>query len=156
MNSDDRLAILEAIQRYSHAIDGRDAGAYAALFAQDGVFEVTSTTRPQPFIRAEGRDGIREWVTATTQRWGAAQTRHHQCCTVFEALTPDAAQTRTLLLESRLLPGERTPMLYSQGVYTDDWVRGAEGWLIARRALRLDLAGDVAGDAAAERPGAGG
>lgn len=137
MSADDRLAILDAIQRYSHAIDGRDAEAYAALFAEHGVFEVTSTTRPQPFIHAAGRDGIRDWVTATMERWGAAQTRHHQCCTVFDALADGAARTRTMLLESRVHPGEQAAP-HTQGVYTDEWVRAADGWRIARRALRLD------------------
>ena len=102
MSTADRLAILEAIQRYSYATDSRDAEAYAALFSLRGVFEVTSATRPQPFIHAEGRDGILEWVRGTMERWGDAQTRHHQSGTVFDALSVDAARTRTMLLESRI------------------------------------------------------
>lgn len=138
MSADDRLAILEAIQRYSHAIDARDVEAYTALFAASGVFEVTSSARPEPFIRAMGQEGIRAWITETMARWGDAQTRHHQCCTIFEALSADAARTRTMLLETRVRPGERTPAPHTQGVYTDQWVREAGGWRIARRALRLD------------------
>ena len=142
MSTADRLAILEAIQRYSYATDSRDAEAYAALFSLRGVFEVTSATRPQPFIHAEGRDGILEWVRGTmesSERWGDAQTRHHQSGTVFDALSADAARTRTMLLESRMLPDGRVPRPWTQGVYTDDWVREPDGWRIARRALHLDF-----------------
>ena len=120
MSTADRLAILEAIQRYSYATDSRDAEAYAALFSLRGVFEVTSATRPQPFIHAEGRDGIRDWVEGAMARWGDVQTRHHrESGTVFDALSADAARTRTMLLESRMFPDGRVPRPWTQGVYTD-------------------------------------
>ncbi len=139
MSTDDRLAILEAIQRYSYAVDSRDAEAYAALFSIRGVFEVTSAKQPQPFVHAEGRDAILDWVRETLDGWGAVQTRHHQGGTVFDELTADTARTRTILLESRMLPDRQIPRPWTQGVYTDDWVREPDGWRIARRALRLDF-----------------
>ena len=139
MSADDRLAIIEAIQRYSYAVDSRDATAYTALFSIRGVFEVTSVAHPEPFIHAEGHDGILEWVEPTMERWGDAQTRHNQCCTVFDELTADTARTRTMLLESRMLPDRQIPRPWTQGVYTDDWVREPDGWRITRRALHLDI-----------------
>ena len=138
MSADDRLAILEAIQRYSFAVDGRDAGAYAALFCERGVFETTIGAGPRPHIRVEGRDAIRAWAAETMARWGETRTRHHQSGAVFDALGADAARTRTLLLETRMAPGDRAPRPWTQGVYTDDWTRGPSGWRLARRALRLD------------------
>ena len=138
MSAADRLAILEAIGRYSYAIDGRDAGAYAALFAERGVFETTIGAGPRPHIRVEGRGAIRAWAAETMARWGEARTRHHQCGAAFDALDADAARTRTLLLETRMAPGDRAPRPWTQGVYTDDWTRGPSGWRLARRALRLD------------------
>ncbi len=139
MSADDRLAIIEAIQRYSYAVDSRDAEAYTALFSIRGVFEVTSVAHPEPFIHAGGHDGILEWVRGTMERWGEAQTRHNQCCTVFDDLTADTARTRTMLLESRMLPDRQIPRPWTQGVYTDDWVREPDGWRITRRALHLDI-----------------
>ena len=139
MSATDRLAILEAIQRYSYAVDSRDAEAYAALFSIRGVFQVTSVAHPEPFIRAEGRAAILEWVRGTMERWGDAQTRHNQSGSVFDALTADTARTRTMLLESRMLPERSVPRPWTQGVYTDDWVREPSGWRLTRRALHLDI-----------------
>ncbi|MYE45186.1 MAG: nuclear transport factor 2 family protein [Chloroflexi bacterium] len=139
MSADDRLAIIEAIQRYSHAVDSRDAEAYTALFSIRGVFQVTSVAHPEPFMYAEGHDGILEWVRGTMDSWGDVQTRHNQSGTVFDELSADTARTRTMLLESRKWPDRPLPGLWTQGVYTDDWVREPDGWRITRRALHLDI-----------------
>lgn len=138
MNTTDRLAILEAIQLYSYAIDSRDIEAYTDLFTEQAIFKVTRGFSSQPFIHVEGRNGIREWITATTVRWGDVQTRHHQTNTIFDSLSKNTARTRTMLLESRAQPGESTVVAYTQGVYTDDWAYEADVWRIASRALRLD------------------
>jgi 3-phenylpropionate/cinnamic acid dioxygenase small subunit len=138
MNTADRLAILEAIQLYSYAIDSRDIETYIDLFTENAVFKVVRGFSSQPFIHAEGRNGVREWITATTMRWGDVQTRHHQTNTIFDSLSENTARTRTMLLESRAQPGESAVIAYTQGVYTDDWTYEAGVWRIARRALHLD------------------
>ncbi len=146
MDVDDRLAILDRIAHYSYAWDGRDSDAYAALFTEDGVFEVFAG-REEPVIHNNGREAIRAWARGIhsgeepgmRQHPPGEQTRHNQSGTVFEELGGDAALTHTMLLSTAQAPGDAIPRPSTTGVYRDEWRRTPEGWRIARRTLRLDI-----------------
>ena len=139
MRTEDRLAILERIARYSSAWDERDLEGYADLFTADGAFVVDPGLPGGPAVRAEGREAIRDWARGRMEaRAPDVQIRHHQSGTVFEELEGDRARTRTMLLTSRVGPGGEPP---SSGVYDDEWRRTPEGWRLARRTLRHDAPG---------------
>ncbi|MYA19076.1 MAG: nuclear transport factor 2 family protein [Chloroflexi bacterium] len=146
MSVDDRLAILDRIAHYSYAWDGRDSDAYAALFTEDGVFEVY-TGGDEPVIHNEGRAAIHAWARSihTGEDPGlrrhppGEQTRHNQSGTVFDELGGDHARTRSMLLSARQGPGDAIPVPSTTGVYSDEWRRTREGWRIARRTLRMDI-----------------
>ena len=139
MSTDDRLAILEMIGRYSYAYDGRDADAYASLFTEDAVFEVY-VGRDYPLVRKQGREAIRVWARGLHEEMPAdLQGRHHQTGTVFDELGPDSARTRTMLLGTRLDPGAESPRVGGTGVYSDEWRKTPEGWRFAKRVIRMDV-----------------
>jgi uncharacterized protein (TIGR02246 family) len=58
MTVEDKLAIQEAIARYSYAYGSKDAEAFAQLFVEDGVFEVTvlGTSSQQSICGPETRE----------------------------------------------------------------------------------------------------
>ncbi len=139
MSADDRLAILDAIARYAHAWDDRDAETYAASFTADAVFEsYISLEGSTPLIHHEGRAAILAWARERAAALAEKRTRHTPGSTVFDELTADAARTRTLLLESVLQPGDETPWLTNSGVYLDEWRKTTDGWKLARRSITHD------------------
>src|SRR5439155_647781 len=62
MSVEDRLAIQEAIARYSHTYDSKDADAFAQLFVEDGILEVIVPGESSPTVRLSSRAAIREWA----------------------------------------------------------------------------------------------
>lgn len=141
MSAEDRLDILEELARSSYASDERDADAYAARFVDDGVLEIWMRGGDAPQERIEGRDAVHAWAEA---RYGARpeglQTRHHQRATVFDALTPEAASTRTMVLLTAIDRGDRAPRATTSGVYHDEWRKTERGWRLVLRATHLDRA----------------
>lgn len=139
MSADDKLAIHETIARYSYTYDGLDADGYAGVFTNDGVFEVFLPGQTSPAVRIESRMAIREWAARRLQkRRGRFGSRHYQSGTVFDELTANSAQTRTMVLVTHQHAGEPTPRIAHTGVYLDEWRRTDEGWRIAHRAAHLD------------------
>ena len=71
LSTEDRLAILDLIGRYSQALDLPDKDAYAALWIEDGVFEygTQETVRGRAALRARFANAppegvlIRHWTT---------------------------------------------------------------------------------------------
>jgi uncharacterized protein (TIGR02246 family) len=136
---EDRLAIQEAIARYSHTYDGQDAEGFAELFAGDGVFEVFVPGQSPAAVRLQSRAEIREWTARRLrERRGRFTSRHHQSGTLFDALTPDAAVTRTTVLVTHQAVDEPAPRPTLSGVYHDRWRKTPEGWKIEHRAAHVD------------------
>lgn len=139
MSISDRIAILDVIARYSHTFDNREIDAFAQLFTEDGVFEFIAADASAPELSLPSRADIHAWVTGWYADLDPAiQSRHHQSGTVFETLTPDRAETVTLLLTTAQHPGEAAPRVKMTGVYHDTWRKTADGWKLAHRRLRYD------------------
>ena len=139
MSVADRLAILDAIARYSHTFDNREVDAFAQLFTEDGVFDMFSATATEPELVMPSRAAIHEWVTTWYRDLDPAiQSRHHQSGTMFKELTPESARTSTMLLTTAQHPGEASPRVKMTGVYHDHWRKTTYGWRIAHRTLRHD------------------
>ena len=136
---EDRLAILDAIARYAHAWDDRDADTYADCFTDDAVFEAYIASDPEPHIRKVTKATILEWARgAHAGHLADRATKHTPNGTVFDELGPDAARTRTMLLETVMRPEDGRPWLTNTGVYVDAWRRTPEGWKLARREMHHD------------------
>lgn len=111
---EDHIAITDLIARYCLTLDRDDVEAWVALFAADATYEV--------YGRAfEGHDGLRRMLAA------APGGLHLGGPPVIEMLDDGGARTtRNLLFIERGGGTQRS------AVYTDDLVRTAEGWRIAR------------------------
>jgi SnoaL-like domain len=139
MSLADKLDILAVIARYSYTYDGRDADGFAQLFTDDGIFEVIPAGGSPPELRLETRAAIRAWAVQRHQQVvQGIQDRHFQSGTVFDVLTPEHAQTRTMVLITHQGGTDPTPRPVLSGVYHDRWHKTPSGWHITQRPLRHD------------------
>ena len=141
MSAEDRLDILEELARSSYASDERHADACAERFVDDGALEIWMRGGDPPQQRMESRDAVHTWSEA---RYGARpeglQIRHHQRAAVFDALTPEVASTRTMILVSEIGRGDHAPRATTSGVCHDEWRKTQRGRRLALRATHLDRA----------------
>lgn len=139
MSITDRLAILEVIARYSYTYDSKDAAGFAGLFVEDALWELYLSGAAAPEIHLESHQAILEWATNRLEgREGTLNSRHHQCGTVFERLTENEAETRTMVLVTHQGVGDNAPVPTLSGEYRDSWRKTDEGWKFARRLLYSD------------------
>jgi len=135
----DKLAIQEVIARYSYTYDAQDAEGFAALFTEDAVWERYAWGATHPEMRLVSRAAIRTWAAQRLhERRGRFTSRHYQSGVLFEALTSEAAQTRTMVLITHQGMTETAARLTASGVYYDQWRKTQEGWQLAHRILRRD------------------
>ena len=57
-----RLAITEQLGRYCLTFDSHDADGWAAIFTDDGVFEVRLPPNPDPIFQARGAEQLRAFA----------------------------------------------------------------------------------------------
>jgi hypothetical protein len=139
MSLEDKLDILAVIAQYAYTYDGRDADGFAQLFTHGGIFEVMYAGGSQPELRLASRAAIRAWAFQRHhQVVKGIQDRHYQSGTVFDVLTPEHAQTRTMVLITHQGGSDATPQPVLSGVYHDQWYKTPSGWRIAQRTLRHD------------------
>jgi hypothetical protein len=139
MSLADKLDILAVIAQYAYTYDGRDADGFAQLFTEDGIFEVRYAGSSQPELLLTSRAAILAWVLQRHQQVvKGIQDRHYQSGTVFDVLTPEQAQTRTMVLITHQGANDPTPRPVLSGVYHDRWHKTPSGWRIAQRTLRHD------------------
>ncbi|ETX00369.1 nuclear transport factor 2 family protein [Candidatus Entotheonella palauensis] len=139
MSLHDKINILEVIARYSYSYDGRDADGFAHLFTEDGIFEVMYAGGHHPELRLESRAAIYEWASQRHQQViKDIQDRHFQSGTLFDVLTWEHAQTRTMVLITHQGTDDAAPRPVLSGVYHDRWRKTRSGWQIAQRTLHHD------------------
>jgi uncharacterized protein (TIGR02246 family) len=139
MSVEDKIAIHEVIAQYSYTWDAQDADEFARLFAEDAVWELVSAGETQPQVRLESRAAIRTWTLQNFQgRLAGVTTRHHQTGIVFDALSADAARTRTMVVVTHQGAADAVPRLSHTGVYDDQWRKTQAGWQFAHRTFRPD------------------
>ncbi|MDP6692065.1 MAG: nuclear transport factor 2 family protein [Alphaproteobacteria bacterium] len=121
----DRVMIHDLLGRYAFAADyeTNDPGAWAALFAEDGRFEI-----PIMKVVVEGRQALKEFA-AGLQR--TIPGLHHVMTNVMIDVDGDRASGKCELNEFLLRP----EAIYNnlQGWYEDDYVRDGRRWLFQVR-----------------------
>ncbi len=136
----DRLAISDLVHAYAQGVDRRDPEAVADLFTEDGTFVAYATPgATEPTSRSDGRAEI-------TKAIGMA--RHYRSTTHtignhLASVDGDRASGETRMVAYHVLGDEGAETLLVWHIrYFDDYVRGAEGWRIRERVLRVDVVSD--------------
>lgn len=127
MSIEDKLAIQEAIARYSYAYDSKDAEAFAELFVDDGIFEVIVPGESSPTVRLSSRAAIRAWAAQRHELSTASQARHYQSGVLFDELTTETATSRTMLLLTRQSAPNAPPSCISRACITTSGARPERG-----------------------------
>jgi hypothetical protein len=133
-----RESIRHTIASYNMAGDRLRVDEFAAVFAEDGVFEIDGAAGADG-VRIAGREVIRRWFLG----WGrgakdanpvhqAKFIRHHLSTCLIEITGPDTAKSRTYWTAYTDIGPDHG------GYYLDAFRRSGERWLIAHRHVRLD------------------
>ena len=133
----DRAAIAEQIARYSYAADGKDANAFAALFAEDAVWKMFPAGAAEPSITLNSRAEIRKFSEDLNKQNPDARTGHHQSGLLFTELTANTATTQNMILVAQQGPKDESPHIVVSGIYYDTWIKTRAGWLIKSLTLRM-------------------
>lgn len=133
---EDRVAISELVNAYAQAVDRRDAGGAAALFAHDGELAVWS----EPDAAAPSTMMGREQIAQALTRLDQYSATFHEISSHTVTLDRDVATGRTACVAHHVSgsgPGQRDRVWYLH--YNDTLKREPDGWRIARRELRVDI-----------------
>jgi len=124
-NLDHRQAIAEQLGLYSLTFDSHDSHGWAALFTDDGIFEVRVEGSSEPVFRAQGIEQLRAFVA------NAPRLFHHITGLVFDEISPNSARTRATVLGTWASPEDGSPAIYTHGTYEQRWSRVADSWRLA-------------------------
>lgn len=140
VSTEDRLDILQVIAEYSYTFDSKDAEGWSKLFTDDAVWEFIGAQSDAPLMKLDGREQILAWAK---QRHGEIpdniRSYHHQSGIAFEAVTPESARTRVMVIITAHDFTETEPKIRVTltGVYHDEWRKTPKGWRFAHRALKV-------------------
>ncbi len=116
----DRLAIAELTARYNRTFDDDDGAAWADTFTEDGVLigaSGTSTGRTELIERCRDNPNVAHMTTDFVIELDGDRARQYLTGMIFRSPVG-------------------TPLAYARlGWYTDDLVRGADGWRFASRSV---------------------
>jgi uncharacterized protein (TIGR02246 family) len=133
LTADDRLDIMELMLAYGRALDSKDAAAYAALFAPDGVRMSYDGTRIQ-----RGRSEIQVEIQRTLDTW-TAKVRHFMAPSNIEG-NGNRCNARTYVQECVEQP--EGPVYVAQvAEYHDICVKLNGRWYLQERRIEMMLNG---------------
>jgi uncharacterized protein (TIGR02246 family) len=131
-NTEDELAIRNALARIAQYADSGDLADYAALFTEDARWEMPDgegSRTGRAAIRAAGAD------RRTGRFTGPGSHTRHIVGTVAVTVTGDTAVADSYW--QFYGNTDTAPELRSMGAYRDTFVRTPEGWRLAERLITL-------------------
>jgi hypothetical protein len=128
----DRVALTEALHRYTWALDENRHELLTEVFTEDAEFrlEVRNGASYGPF---RGLSAIRDFFRSAQ---AAEQRRHAVSCTIVEDSSP-TVKTFSLLTVFSIADVVK---VVTTGTYEDAWDHENGHWRIKTRLLRLDCA----------------
>jgi ketosteroid isomerase-like protein len=153
--AEDRAKIEDLQARYLFALDFRDADAYAATFAEDGVLDYGAG-------KLVGRQAIRDMVNgmrANAQRQASADTPglrpaagRHNISNIVLAIDGDRATGTAYWFHMGNANPDRRAQLNSFGHYEDELVKVGGEWLFSLRKIYNEQIAEWAVGAAVPNP----
>ena len=132
---EDERAILRRLYAYGHAIDYGDEEAWAACFAEDGVFDIRTRLEGTPNMRVTGRPALRSFVSRHTR----APELWHKHTIVEPLIELDGDTARSDCYFAVLMEHEDMPILRVFGRYRDRLIRDVDGeWRFLERIAEIE------------------
>lgn len=132
-------AIRSLIARIAHTADEGTTEAYARLYTEDAVWEMTGTTRAG--AKPQLCTGLPEIMAAVRERRDAGiagpgtATRHVTTCVAITVDTADSARAESVW--QFFVDTTTAPSLSGMGRYHDVFRRVDGRWLLARRSITV-------------------
>ena len=128
ISSEDRMAILDLLARYNHAIDGGDTETWLDCFTDDAVYEFP------PDRRWEGIEQLREVAASRANEPDRPAMRHWLNNVLIEGDAEEAQVTSYVML-LRLSGG---PRINHTGMYRHTLRKVDGAWKFAHRRMDQD------------------
>jgi uncharacterized protein (TIGR02246 family) len=136
--AEDRSQVENLIARYLFALDWRDADAYAATFAENGVLDFAGG-------QLKGRKAIHDMIAGLTAREKAAaakdpsskpppRKRHFVTNIVFD-VAGNTAKGKAYWTQVSNATSDGKPVIAEYGHYEDELVKIQGQWLFAKRTV---------------------
>ncbi len=128
ISSEDRMAIMDLLSRYNHAIDGGDTEAWLDCFTEDAIYEFP------PDRRWEGIEQLREVGESIAANADPPAMRHWLNNVLIEGDDQEARVTSYVML-LRLSDG---PRINHTGMYRHTLRKVDGAWKFAHRRMDQD------------------
>ena len=128
-----RIDLQDLIAAYSFGYDELEWDLFGSVWTSDAVLGTVAG-------ELNGPVEILNWASQRREAWRdqQVQTRHYQTNSLFNEVTPDVIEGRTLLFIAHQHAEKPGPELAHTGVYEDTYQLTEDGWKIARRFIRID------------------
>jgi 3-phenylpropionate/cinnamic acid dioxygenase small subunit len=131
---EDQVAIAQLLARYARCLDSGDVDGYVDLFAPDGALDGQAGPR---FGHAAIRR-VAEAMAAAAASDGPARGQRHVAGAPTIEGDHDRCEARSYFLLMRQTP-QGDAFVQATGEYIDTCIRRDDGWVFARREIRLLL-----------------
>lgn len=126
----DLLALRALVDEYAIAVDSRDAGRFAGLFAPEGTLAVYEPGESEPSISWTGADELRAVMKLLVSYSTTFHLMANHSCQVDGDLASGEVYCLAHHLTEQAGAGENTLMVIR---YRDGYERGEAGWRFTRR-----------------------
>lgn len=138
---EDRQAVLDTLQAYSHAIDLGREEAFLDCFAAGATFEIRSEIPGYPAATHVGDDALKAFIAAHSKP-PAVQHKHLY---VVPDIDVDGDRARAVAYFVHLVDRDQRPTTISYGRYLDVLIRCDDGrWRILERISEVHASDDSA------------
>jgi hypothetical protein len=136
--TDDRLAVIDLISRYSHIFDARAPEGLDDLFCADAIVDHNPAPAPGSAFPARGRDAIVKAITEVRDAQPAIRRRHMVNPPSLTFKDKDAIGSITWFVLVLTAPGAPS-FIHVAGIYEDQIVRESDGlWRFKHRVIHRD------------------
>jgi uncharacterized protein (TIGR02246 family) len=132
---EEKEAIRDLMSAYCFHVDNGEFDQFAALFAQDGIFEAG------PLGKLRGRNAIRDFITAQVPRPGEGPARKH--CTLNHIIRVNGSEARADSYIVVLRESGEGIIASLAGRYEDLLVKEGGEWRFKLRRIHFDISGDL-------------
>jgi uncharacterized protein (TIGR02246 family) len=132
---EEKEAIRDLMSAYCFHVDNGEFDQFAALFAEDGIFEAG------PLGKLRGRKAIRDFIAAQVPRQGEGPARKH--CTLNHLIRVNGSEAHADSYIVVLRASGEGIIASLAGRYEDLLLKADGEWRFKLRRIHFDISGDL-------------
>lgn len=134
---EEKEAIRDVMSAYCFYVDNGEFEKFTNLFTVDGIFEAG------PLGKLQGREAIRNFITAAVPRGGEGPARKHCTLNHLIRVSGTEAQADSYIIVLRESDSGGSIMASLAGRYEDLLVKETGEWRFKVRKIHFDITGDL-------------